>query len=87
MRRQTRSSRSAWAASILCCSTLDYLLPGGGSIQILAAAEAAGLPIVIMSGDAELGSELTSGSRPFVVKPFPIADLVGTVRAALGKEA
>ena len=29
---------------------LDYLLPGGGSTQVVAAAEAAGLPVVTMSG-------------------------------------
>jgi DNA-binding response OmpR family regulator len=66
---------------------LAYLLPGGGSTQVVAAAEAAGLPVVIMSGDAERSSELSSGSHPFVAKPFGIESLVGAVQAALGKEA
>jgi DNA-binding response OmpR family regulator len=65
---------------------LDYLLPGGGSTQVVAAAEAVALPVVIMSGDAERSSELSSGSHPFVAKPFRIEDLVGAVQAALGKD-
>ena len=84
MLRRTRSSRSAWAAPILIL--LDYLLPGGGSTQVIAAAEAAGLPVVIMSGDAERSSELSSGSHPLVAKPFYVGGLVGTVRAALGRK-
>ena len=63
---------------------LDYLLPGGGSSLVLASAEAAGVPVVIMSGDAERQSELSAGERPFVAKPFRIEDLISAVKAAIG---
>lgn len=64
---------------------LDYLLPGGGSSQVLASAEATGVPVVIMSGDAERQSELSTGNRPFVAKPFRIEDLISTVNTAVGR--
>lgn len=63
---------------------LDYLLPGGGSSDVLASADAAGVPVVIMSGDAERQSELSAGSHPFVAKPFRIEDLISAVAAAVG---
>lgn len=62
---------------------LDYLLPGGGSGQVLASADTAGVPVVIMSGDAERQSELSAGNHPFVAKPFRIEDLIGAVNAAI----
>jgi two-component system, OmpR family, response regulator len=63
---------------------LDYLLPGGGSGQVLAAADAAGVPVVVMSGDAERQNELSGGDYPFVAKPFRIEDLISAVKAAIG---
>ncbi len=63
---------------------LDYLLPGGGSGQVLASANSAGVPVVIMSGDAERQSELSAGSHPFIAKPFRIEDLIRAVNAAFG---
>jgi CheY-like chemotaxis protein len=65
---------------------LDYLLPGGGSGQVLASADAAGVPVVVMSGDAERQSELSAGRHPFVAKPFRIEDLISAVNAAVGRE-
>jgi len=64
---------------------LDYLLPGGGSSQVLASADAAGVPVVVMSGDAERQSELSAGNHPFVAKPFRIEDLISAVNAAVGR--
>jgi CheY-like chemotaxis protein len=66
---------------------LDYLLPGGGSTQVLASAEAAGVPVVIMSGDAERQSELSAGNHPFVAKPFRIEDLISAVNAAVDRRS
>jgi two-component system, OmpR family, response regulator len=63
---------------------LDYLLPGGGSSQVLASADAAGVPVVIMSGDAERQGEITAGNHPFIAKPFRIEDLIGAVTTAIG---
>lgn len=64
---------------------LDYLLPGGGSGQVLESADAAGVPVVVMSGDAERRSELSAGSHPFVAKPFRIEDLISAVDRAIGR--
>lgn len=63
---------------------LDYLLPGGGSNHVMASANAAGVPVVIMSGDAERQSELSAGDHRFIAKPFRIGDLISAVNDAIG---
>lgn len=62
---------------------LDCLLPGGRVAEVIASAEAAGVPIVLMSGDMERIEALRGGTRPFLAKPFSMDALIRTVEAAL----
>lgn len=64
---------------------LDCLLPGGGVDDVIGAAEAAGTPVVLMSGDTEQADELRVGARPFLAKPFALDALLETVRGALAR--
>lgn len=63
---------------------LDCLLPGGRAADVMARADAAQVPVVLMSGDLERAEQLSEGNRPFLTKPFSIAVLLRTVAAALG---
>ncbi len=62
---------------------LDCLLPGGRATDVMARADAAGVPVVLMSGDLERLEALREASRPFLSKPFSINALMEAVRAAL----
>lgn len=65
---------------------LDCTLPDGVDAGLLPAADAAGIPVLLMSGDPQRVEALKSRPRPFILKPFSLADLVAAVRRALGAE-
>ncbi len=62
---------------------LDCLLPGGHAAEVIELADRLGVPVVLMSGDMDQIEALSTGGRPFLAKPFSMAALAGTVRAAL----
>ena len=63
---------------------LDYLLPGGGARDVMARADQAGVPTIVMSGDVERMAEMNAGDRPFIAKPFHIEELIRLVGTVLG---
>lgn len=63
---------------------LDCTLPGGLGEELLPAADEAGIPVVLMSGNPGM-AELVPGSRPFVLKPFTLTVLLESVRNVLGR--
>ena len=62
---------------------LDCLLPGGRVAEVIACADKAGVPVVLMSGDTERIDALRGGTRPFLAKPFSMDALMETTRDAL----
>jgi two-component system, OmpR family, response regulator len=64
---------------------LDCLLPGGRATDVMAQADAARVPIILMSGDLQRMEQLSDGDRPFLSKPFSLVTLMRTVQAALSK--
>jgi len=63
---------------------LDCLLPGGKAADVIAAADARRIPVVLMSGDPERIEALSEGGRPFLSKPFSIEQLFQALRLAAG---
>ena len=61
---------------------LDCTLPKGLGEELIPTADAAGIPIVLMSGNPDQATQIP-GKRPFVLKPFALDDLVATVERAL----
>lgn len=66
---------------------LDCTLPGGIDENLIPEADRAGIPVILMSGDAERMATLTDEPRPFVLKPFTLASLLDTVETALASAA
>jgi DNA-binding response OmpR family regulator len=58
---------------------LDCLLPDGDSAEIIAAAEAREISIILMSGDVAYSAR----GLPFLSKPFSIEELLKTLRDVL----
>jgi len=58
---------------------LDVHLGGGDSYELLANLRARGIPVVIVTGSAEVG-ELLAAADAVIAKPFSPEDLVGTAR-------
>lgn len=61
---------------------LDCTLPGGLGEDLLPAADAANIPVILMSGNPETAANVP-GERRFVLKPFSVAGLLETVEAVL----
>lgn len=59
---------------------LDCTLPDGIDAGLIPAADRMAVPVVFMSGDPERMEGLATRPRPFIRKPFSLADLVATVR-------
>ncbi len=57
---------------------LDCTLPAGLGKELIPAADAASVPIILMSGNPEM-AEHVPGNRPFVLKPFTLSDLMEAV--------
>jgi DNA-binding response OmpR family regulator len=60
---------------------LDCLLPNGNCTEVIRAAEAREVPVVLMSGDPTQ-IDTTTGF-PFLAKPFSIEELERTLRSVL----
>jgi two-component system OmpR family response regulator len=62
-------------------AVVDVLLPGklaGEAVgEVL---EARGVPVLLISGDAEACARIAAAGRPILAKPFRLADLVGMIR-------
>jgi DNA-binding NtrC family response regulator len=66
---------------------LDCTLPGGLDADLLPAADRQGTLVILMSGDPGRMDALTGQSRPFVLKPFTLGDLIATVQRVLSADA
>ncbi|PPQ32730.1 hypothetical protein CCS01_15420 [Rhodopila globiformis] len=66
---------------------LDCTLPGGLDADLLPEADRQGTLVVLMSGDPGRMDALTGQTRPFVLKPFTLSDLVATVERVLSADA
>jgi DNA-binding response OmpR family regulator len=59
---------------------LDCTLPDGVDAALIPTADQAQVPVVLMSGDPQRVEGLASKPRPFILKPFSMAELVAAVR-------
>jgi DNA-binding response OmpR family regulator len=66
---------------------LDCTLPDGIDSGLIPTADRGGLPVILMSGDRQRMEGLTTKPRPFILKPFSLADLVAAVERAIGGTA
>ncbi|MBV8455491.1 MAG: response regulator transcription factor [Acetobacteraceae bacterium] len=57
---------------------LDCSLAGGSADVLIREADRAHVPIILMSGDPEMADRIGSG-RKFVLKPFTLSVLRGTI--------
>jgi DNA-binding response OmpR family regulator len=67
---------------------LDLMLPGRGGFEIIAALRQArpALPVIVLSALGELDDRLAgleAGAVDYLVKPFPLPELIARVRAQL----
>jgi two-component system, OmpR family, response regulator len=63
---------------------LDCVLPGGTMWQVMLEADRLGVPVVLMTGDAAQMREIAGGPRPYILKPFSIAQLLDVIDAETG---
>jgi DNA-binding response OmpR family regulator len=66
---------------------LDCTLPDGIDRTLIPEADRAGVPVVFMSGDPQRMEGLATQPRPFILKPFALADLVAAVAREIGGAA
>ena len=62
---------------------LDCTLPGGLDDSLIYEADRLGAPVILMSGDRARIEKLVDAPRPYVLKPFTLADLLATVEQVL----
>jgi len=62
---------------------LDCLIPGGGAELVIEHAARLGIPVVLMSGNAERAAAASAGRHKFITKPFGIQELLRTVETTL----
>jgi DNA-binding response OmpR family regulator len=62
---------------------LDCVLPGGTIWQVLLEADRQQVPVVLMTGDPEQMREVAGGPRPYVLKPFSIAELLHAIATGI----
>jgi DNA-binding response OmpR family regulator len=62
---------------------LDCLLPDGDTGEVVAAAEARGVAVILMSGDPQQIESFWAAGHPFLAKPFSIEELQKTLRTVL----
>jgi DNA-binding response OmpR family regulator len=74
-----RQLRETGFAAVL----LDCLLPDGDTAEVIAAAEAREVPVILMSGDPEQIETYSAEDQPFLAKPFSIEELHKTLRTVL----
>ncbi len=63
---------------------LDCTLPDGIDRTLVPEADRTCVPVVFMSGDPQRMEGLTTQPRPFILKPFTLADLVAAVAREIG---
>jgi two-component system, OmpR family, response regulator len=66
---------------------LDCVLPGGTMWQVMLDADRLGVPVVLMTGDPGQMREIEGGPRPYILKPFSIAQLLDVIDAQAGAAA
>ncbi len=66
---------------------LDCVLPGGSMWQVMLEADRIGVPVVLMTGDPGQIPEVTGGPRPYILKPFSIAELLDVIDVQTGLAA
>lgn len=66
---------------------LDCTLPDGIDHALIPALDRMGLPVIFMSGDPQRMEGLATQPRPFILKPFTLADLVAAVERAVSGAA
>jgi len=66
---------------------LDCTLPGGIDADLIPAADRSGVPVILMSGDRQRMEGLAVRPRPFILKPFTLADLLSLVESAIDGDA
>lgn len=62
---------------------LDCTLPDGIDGMLIPSADRVGVPVVFMSGDPQRMEGLTTQPRPFILKPFTLAELISAVQRAI----
>lgn len=62
---------------------LDCTLPGGIDMELIPEADRSGVPVILMSGDPERVEGLAVEPRPFILKPFTLADLLSVVESTI----
>ena len=62
---------------------LDCTLPGGVDATLLAEADAARVPVLVMSGHPEAAERIAGGKRPTLLKPFSLDTLLVAVQQAM----
>lgn len=63
---------------------LDCTLPDGIDRALIPESDRLGIPVVFMSGDPQRMEGLVTQPRPFILKPFTLADLVAAVQREIG---
>jgi DNA-binding response OmpR family regulator len=63
---------------------LDCTLPDGIDRTLVPEADRIRVPVVFMSGDPQRMEGLATQPRPFILKPFTLADLVAAVAREIG---
>lgn len=66
---------------------LDCVLPGGTMWQVVLEADRLEIPVVLMTGDPSQMREISGGPRPFILKPFSIAELIDVIDREIGSAA
>jgi len=61
---------------------LDCVLPGGTMWQVVLEADRQQVPVALMTGDPGQMREIAGGQRPFLLKPFSLAELLDVVDSA-----
>jgi DNA-binding NtrC family response regulator len=63
---------------------LDCTLPGGVDPDLIPAADRAGAPVILMSGDISRIEHIGGKGRPYILKPFALAGLLDVVERVTG---
>ena len=84
----TEAASRAQANAVLAAGGIDvvvtdFVLPGGNGDEIAEAAQHAGVPVVIMSGDPFRTKRDQGDDLPFIAKPFHSAQLVDLIHSVL----
>ncbi len=63
---------------------LDCILPGGTMWQVVLESDRLKIPVVLMTGDPSQMRQISGGPRPYILKPFSIANLLDVIDEAIG---